>query len=272
MLTLFSIVLSTPKIFASDYGFTIYNIKHLSGGRGRGRLKELDSMLSSNHIYRNNDVRTWAHETTHGINARGRRLLQSKYSYAINTIYILDGRLAVLREPPLTLSQIAQKIPSDLRGQHTYSLYLINQQKYWNKQPLYIFDELSAYTHGSIVGIEYGVDSYSDEWFALDFLGYAIALCELADQTDYDCKELFAITRYYCVWHSSNLRQIFIQRKQYYNKYAQQYQKINKHYGKFINKKLGPNIYARMFNDTQHSQQTKTLTILPEKTFWKEVQ
>jgi hypothetical protein len=44
-------------------------------------------------------------------------------------------------------------IPSSLRGSR-YQLYCIDQQKYFEDHPLYLFDEWVAYTNGAFAGVE----------------------------------------------------------------------------------------------------------------------
>lgn len=58
---------------------------------------------------------------------------------------------------------------------------LIQQQRYWGDQPLYIFDEWSAYCNGLTCGLEWGGKngSYSDVLQPLEFMGYAFVLLAL---------------------------------------------------------------------------------------------
>ena len=112
-------------------GFVVKKLEPLSSGRGQSRLKEIDSMLKADHIYRHSEVTTWAHETTHGINSRARQLFQKHYKGPINALYMLGGYVAILGEPPLTLRDVAVAVPQELRGQHTYQLYkLIHEKTY----------------------------------------------------------------------------------------------------------------------------------------------
>lgn len=117
-----------------------------------GVLGDIDSHLSAGHIYRDNDKVTWAHETTHGINARIRNENRSKNGY-----YCLFNRGFTIDSPKITLKDISNNTPASLKQGKTYSLYIVQQQRYWNDTPLYVIDELTAYTNGAIVGVENGM-------------------------------------------------------------------------------------------------------------------
>lgn len=247
-------ILSLPQLSLSNdqlsrkAGFVVKKLEPLSRGRGQAHLKDIDSMLKADHIYRHEVVSTWAHEATHGINSRARLLYQKQYKTTINALYMLDGYVAILGEPPLTMEQVAAAVPLELRGQHTYTLYMVDQRRYWNNEPLYILDELTAYTNGAVVGIEYGESVYSDEWFALDMLGYALTMCKLLEADDsYNSRPLYAFVNHYCVWHSTYIKPQLIGRNQYYKKYTEQYELLRKYYGNFIYRRFGPKTYAGMF-------------------------
>jgi hypothetical protein len=145
----------------------------------RGFLGDIESHLPNNHPYKSNDKITWAHEGTHGINARIRNSLGSSY----NAMYVFQNLAFVAKEPNFKLADVAKTVPTELIGDG-YQLYLVNQQRYWNNQPLYVFDELSAYVNGTSVGIELNVEynrvehSFSK---VLEFLGYSFVLLQLAE-------------------------------------------------------------------------------------------
>jgi hypothetical protein len=121
--------------------------------------------------YRSNDQVTWAHESTHAINS----VIRNKYGNNTNAIYLLYNDAIVLREPPVTLSDVAKIIPLSLRGM-SYNLYLKSQTRYWNGQPLYILDELSAYTNGTLVGMELNLNRSESTLQTFEFVVYAICL------------------------------------------------------------------------------------------------
>src|SRR5207245_11321401 len=59
----------------------------------------------------------------------------------------------LLSGPRVKLSQLAAMIPESLRGSR-YQLYCIEQKKYFEDHPLYLFDEWTAYTNGAYAGVE----------------------------------------------------------------------------------------------------------------------
>lgn len=112
-------------------------------------LGDIESRMSKGHQYSSSDRITWAHETTHGINSKVRNAIY-KPDESKNAFYVLEGKALVLREPThITITQVASKIPQQLRG-GVYQQYMVNQAKGWNDRPLYIMDELSAFTNGSM--------------------------------------------------------------------------------------------------------------------------
>jgi hypothetical protein len=121
----------------------------------KGALGDIESYLPNGNPYKEADKVGWAHEGTHGVNSK----LRQRYAEpGYNVLYQLDGWAIRLKEPNLTLMQVAQSIPSKYRGD-MYALYMERQQEYFNKEPLYMLDELTAYLNGTIVGLDYNVDS-----------------------------------------------------------------------------------------------------------------
>jgi hypothetical protein len=102
--------------------------------------------------YYSNDRITHAHETTHGINSHLSNHLRqtSEPGYGF---YVGNDQAIILSEPRIKLSQVAAVIPESLRGSR-YQLYCIDQQKYFEDHPLYLFDEWVAYTNGALAGVE----------------------------------------------------------------------------------------------------------------------
>jgi len=98
--------------------------------------------------YRDKDKVTWAHEGTHGINARIK--IENKAAYGF---YLLDGKAIILSNTNFTLKDLSKKILPSQKGK-LYKLYIEDAQKWWNEKPLYCVDELIAYVNGTIVGIE----------------------------------------------------------------------------------------------------------------------
>lgn len=97
------------------------------------------------------DPITLGHETTHGINAYIRNNLNS-LGRPVNGFYVLNGQAIVIAEPNMHKSDVAAFIPQSLQGSR-YQLYVVGQTD-WDSEPLYIWDEWSAYTNGGAVGID----------------------------------------------------------------------------------------------------------------------
>jgi hypothetical protein len=146
-----------------------------------GALGDIDSQLKSGHIYRDNDKVTWGHETTHGINSRARQL------FGDNAFYVGNGDVFVIDNPPgVTLRDVANAVPQEWRGS-IYNLYLVNAQRWWNDSPYYVVDELTGYTNGTIVGLQYDMEYRTKESFAfaLEMLGYCRTAEKLAKDEEF---------------------------------------------------------------------------------------
>lgn len=161
-----------------------------------GILGDVEDHLPAKHPYKEPDKVTWTHEGTHGVNAYCRMANNNGGRLNINCFYLLNNRAFMLTEPSFKLSDVAKKTPPSLR-ERTYASYLIAQAKYWNDDPLYIFDELSAYLNGAKAGIQLGMDEraeYSGS-NALDFFGYGAILWDMTGKKD-EYKDLFIFLMY----------------------------------------------------------------------------
>ena len=131
---------------------------------------------------------TCAHETTHMINARLRNSL--KKGKNINVFYLPTGWACVIEEPNMRKSQVAQFIPSNVRG-YRYSTYVTGATE-WDNQPLYLVDEWSAYINGAMVGIDdVNNNRYTDGWTdgvsgCLELSLYCVALSMAIEEYDRD--------------------------------------------------------------------------------------
>lgn len=111
-------------------------------------LQDIESRLPPGHGMEDEDLVTWAHEGTHGIDSRHSR-------DPVRAFYVLRGRVAKFRHPRLTIKEVAAAVPLKLRGR-IYKHYMDAQTKWWDEQPLYIVHEWIAYTNGSQVRKELG--------------------------------------------------------------------------------------------------------------------
>ena len=151
-------------------------------------LSDIVSQCPNPEVYRDSDIVTTGHESTHGVNSRIRNM-----NPGYNGYYFLNGDAFIVKTPRgVTLSQIARNTPQEWRGK-IYNLYLIQQQQYWNDSPLYVLDECTAYLAGACVGIEINNRHRTQESFdhALEMLGYARVAQKLAG--NYEDEEELAI-------------------------------------------------------------------------------
>jgi hypothetical protein len=90
---------------------------------------------------------TTVHETSHKISSE---LRNAQKDDRLNVFYLLNNKAAMLVEPPVKLNDI--NIPPILRGMR-HNLYLRDQKRYWNNEPLYIFEEWNCYTLGGMCAV-----------------------------------------------------------------------------------------------------------------------
>ncbi len=127
------------------------NVPPFRGNTVGGFLGDIDSHLRAGHPYKERDRVSWAHETTHGINAR----ICDEFGVA-NGYYLLDNRGFVLAKSGVTLRRLANAIPQSMRG-FVYRTYLVEAQQWSNEDALFVVNELIAYTNGAIVGKQLGM-------------------------------------------------------------------------------------------------------------------
>jgi hypothetical protein len=154
-------------------------------------LIDIEQHIDPSHggAYRDDDLLTWGHETTHGIN-RDIRINIGKVGQ--NGFYCLEDRAIVLNDPKLTITNVASLIPNIIRGSR-YNLYLIDQAGQWDDMPTYLLDEWTAYINGTTVGadqLKHGLhvrDNKSDDAIApMEFTYYSLALCHAIKKYDPD--------------------------------------------------------------------------------------
>lgn len=133
------------------------------------------------------DRPTTAHEWNHGINSDIRNSVKGNF----NAYYVGNDHAIWLPEPRTTLAKVSKFVPYTLQGSR-FKLYLIEQQVYWNNQPLYIFDEFVAYRTSTIVAIEEckkkdiekGGERTDEAFSCLEFSIYGLAVCMAIKQDD----------------------------------------------------------------------------------------
>ena len=152
-----------------------------------GSIGDIVSHLNNVSTYYDADIVTFAHEATHGTNGEFRQ----RYGNRRNCLYVLSNNMAVITEPPTTLSSVARKVAPSLRG-NGYQLYMVSQGQYWENEPLYILDEWTAYSNGAIVGLENNIGDRTQQSFgsSLEFFGYALTLLQTLNGSNYDSAPL----------------------------------------------------------------------------------
>jgi hypothetical protein len=156
------------------------DVPHLTG-----ILKDVESHLPAGHGYSDPDRITTVHESTHGINS----LLRQRYGCP--AFYVLNNRAVLMKEPTTTLSyaSVANMVPPSLRGE-VYHLYLKQMQRWWNFQPTYVFDELTAYSNGAEARKQLGIkDRQETVRYAVEFIVYSSCVPMASHSTDTQMKE-----------------------------------------------------------------------------------
>ena len=186
--TLYAIAVFFCASIASGQWIEAPAIRAPSSG---GYLGDIISRCSSPGTYMDADRVTSAHECTHGVNSD----LRQRYP-GCNCFYVLNGHAAVVAEPAITIGQVASAVPANERGRN-FQLYLVQQRRDWDRQPLYLFDEMSAYLNGASVAYELGIaDRFRDSFTsAVEFTDYGRTLLRLAPR-NYDARPLRAVLAY----------------------------------------------------------------------------
>jgi hypothetical protein len=117
-------------------------------------LRDIVNHIPAGQIgtYKDSDMITWGHETSHGIHAYLRNN-KNKTGVKSNGFYLLDGKYAIIREPNIRISQMREFVPAGMRLAR-YDLYFVSSAGDWDGTPLYIFDEWNAYVNGGATGVD----------------------------------------------------------------------------------------------------------------------
>ena len=165
-------------------------------------LGDLESHIFTEHHYGDANKVVWAHQVSHGINARLRNDPTTGDGW--NGFYVLQDRSIILKEPEVTVRDVAVSIPANLR-ESGYGIYLLEQATTWNDRPLYLLDEWVAFTNASDCGRELNIKNWSFELLqAHEFSIYCMTLAMVVqrDCSDYRDTEL----REFIMW---NVERVF---------------------------------------------------------------
>ena len=149
---------------------------------GPGLVAEIVARLPDTSNMSGEDYVGCGHYAGHGINAHARNK-HGRGTNVDNAAYFPGGWAFIAPEPTqFTLRDVISRTRTPLPGGST-------PVQYWNRQPLYIFDELAAYTCGTIAGIEAGRASTSrtrtSYRFALALMDHARTVVTLAGERGY---------------------------------------------------------------------------------------
>lgn len=162
-------------------------------------LIDVESQMPANHIYRDKDIVTWTHETTHGINSRLRNTYKQK------CFYVLDNQFAMFREPKITKRHVAQFLTFEY---HDYQYNTYFNEPYWQDEPTHLLDEWVAYANGSVVRNQANYRQRDDTIKTLvKFDAYATALLLAVEKYDPNYPDLEKL-RWFITWHLARSHQI----------------------------------------------------------------
>jgi hypothetical protein len=135
------------------------------------------------------DFITWTHEAWHGVTAA----VSPPGGYGI---YCGDGKAVIFRShPKVTIGEVAATIPKDDRGA-IFPLYMVEQRRYWDKQPLYLADEFNSYVVGAIARDQLGWTRRQEtERHAVEMGRYCRAMVKLAKHCDPEWSEMRKLER-----------------------------------------------------------------------------
>ncbi len=143
------------------------------------------------------DQATISHEGTHGINSYLRNLKENiKFrpigggvSVGRTNAFYLGNNIAILMEEPNKVKLSDCKVPESLKG-YRHQTYLINQQRYFENEPLYILDEFIAYINGAKAAYETQKNGTwtagrSDVMFGpVEFISYGLTLLDTIEKKE----------------------------------------------------------------------------------------
>lgn len=150
--------------------------------RAKGRYRtparvDTECHLPAGHHYAvGSEEATSVHEETHGINSD----IRNMYAGGTRTwkaFYVFKDRACVVTEPRFSLRDVTQFVPTLLRGQ-MYQDYMLRAANggVWMNEPLYMYDEWTAYVNALRASIELGDWNTSDLRFSLEFGFLALAV------------------------------------------------------------------------------------------------
>ena len=171
-------------------------------------IDDLESMTVPGHPMRStSDPGNWVHELTHQVNSDQRGYMSREKRREYNSAYILHGLSACFPEPGVTLAQVAAHVPVKYRG-GAYQLYLVQQQRYWNGQPLYVLDEAVAAGNALLYQVQVKKPDEHRVQLVVQWANYSQSLFDTVDRFDHDYSHLSPL-RAFVEWHNQRLAHLF---------------------------------------------------------------
>jgi hypothetical protein len=159
-------------------------------------IDDLESYTVAGHPMKNvADPGNWVHELTHQVNSDIRNRQTVKHKKPYNAFYLLNGYAVALPEPPTTIGAIARLVNSRDRGEG-YKTYLVDSRKSrfgyegWDKQPLYIMDEMTCFANGLWYHVRTKTKDAKRLSMVAAFQAYGTALMAAVEPTKYKHKEV----------------------------------------------------------------------------------
>jgi hypothetical protein len=184
--------------------FRTYPEQRAVKDQGYGMLiNDLECHAKRGHPMRNEkDPGNWVHELIHQVNSD----IRCKTRENDNAFYLLNNQYVIFEEPKVTLKQIAKMVHKSKRTD-TYKGYLVEQQRYWNNEPLYIVDEATAFATSLLY---HAMDGSKDEaryQKTLEFVYFNKVLLAAIKHYDPDYAQLEELEAY-LKWHEDRVNNI----------------------------------------------------------------
>jgi len=175
--------------------FFFYNSSFAEEMGWIGKFKYTDAhsdILAHLYVRDNSPTGDRVHQTHERTQAITAQLRNDNKGY--EWFYVLNDRVFRMKMPYLTIKQIAKNVPQKQRTQ-MYRTYLTDPLMlyYWNKNPEFLLDELTAYHNGTVCAIEDGLGrkargKYSYKNF-VEMLGFCEVMRRMVNK-EYDAKDL----------------------------------------------------------------------------------
>ena len=155
-------------------------------------INDLECHAKAGHPMRNErDPGNWVHELIHQVNSD----IRCKTKANDNAFYLLNNHYVIFKEPKVTLKQVAAMVDKSRRTD-TYRGYLVEQQRYWNREPLYILDEATAFATSLLYHAMDGSKDESRYTKTLEFVYFNKVLLAAIKHYDPDYAQLEELEAY----------------------------------------------------------------------------